>query len=79
MCLICYVLSLIFANGSGNYIFTLFDNYSGNIPLLIIALFECIAVAYVYGVKRYVNDKHFIALCTCIKIHQFPYIESNSR
>lgn len=53
-CLVCFFLSLIFAQGGGNYVFTLFDNYSGNFPLLIVALFECIAISYVYGLKRYV-------------------------
>ncbi|GAB6032495.1 hypothetical protein CHUAL_011391 [Chamberlinius hualienensis] len=56
MCLFCYLISLIFANGSGIYIFSLFDDFSGNIPLLIIALFECIAVAYIYGLKRFSDD-----------------------
>lgn len=52
LCLICCVLSMAFAHGAGNYVFILFDNYSGNFPLLIIALFECIAVSYVYGLNR---------------------------
>lgn len=46
------VLSLVFCHGAGNYIFTLFDNFAGSVPLLIIALSECIAIAYVYGLKR---------------------------
>ncbi len=45
-------MSLIFCNGAGNYIFTLFDDFSGNFPLLIIAFCECIAVSYIYGLKR---------------------------
>ncbi|GIY93881.1 sodium- and chloride-dependent glycine transporter 2 [Caerostris extrusa] len=40
----------------GNYVFTLFDNYSGNFPLLIVALFECIFISYVYGLKRFSDD-----------------------
>ncbi|XP_023228941.1 sodium-dependent neutral amino acid transporter B(0)AT3-like [Centruroides sculpturatus] len=56
ICLLCFFLSLIFAHGAGNYIFTLFDNFSGNFPLLIVALFECIAIAYVYGLKRFSDD-----------------------
>ena len=48
----CLVLSLAFSHGAGNYIFTLFDNFAGSVPLLVIALFECIAVAYFYGLKR---------------------------
>lgn len=48
----CAVLAMSFAHGAGNYVFILFDSFSGNFPLLIIAFFECIAVAYVYGLKR---------------------------
>lgn len=50
------VLSLVFCHGAGNYIFTLFDNFAGSVPLLIIALSECIAIAYVYGLKRFSDD-----------------------
>ena len=52
VCGVCLVLSLAFSHGAGNYIFTLFDNFAGSVPLLVIALFECIAVAYFYGLKR---------------------------
>lgn len=56
LCLICCVISMAFAHGAGSYVFVLFDNFSGNFPLLIIAFFECIAVAYVYGLKRFADD-----------------------
>ncbi|GBL85486.1 Sodium-dependent neutral amino acid transporter B(0)AT2 [Araneus ventricosus] len=55
-CLLCFFLSLIFSQGGGNYVFTLFDNYSGNFPLLIVAFFECIAISYIYGLKRFSDD-----------------------
>lgn len=56
ICLSCCLLSLGFAHGAGSYIFVLFDSYSGNFPLLIIAFFECIGVSYVYGLKRFADD-----------------------
>ncbi|EFX84589.1 hypothetical protein DAPPUDRAFT_314911 [Daphnia pulex] len=56
LCGFCCVLSIIFTHGAGNYIFTLFDDFSGNVPLLIIAFFECIAVSYFYGLDRFAND-----------------------
>nr|XP_024215877.1 sodium-dependent neutral amino acid transporter B(0)AT3 [Halyomorpha halys] len=56
MCLVCCLISMCFAHGAGSYIFVLFDNFSGNFPLLVIALFECIGVAYVYGLKRFADD-----------------------
>nr|XP_012137826.1 PREDICTED: sodium- and chloride-dependent transporter XTRP3 isoform X3 [Megachile rotundata] len=56
ICLVCCVISMAFAHGAGSYVFVLFDNFSGNFPLLIIAFFECIAVSYVYGLKRFADD-----------------------
>ena len=56
LCTICTVISLVFAQGAGNYIFTLFDNFSGTIPLLVIALCECLAIAYVYGLRKFSRD-----------------------
>ncbi|XP_045194550.2 sodium-dependent neutral amino acid transporter B(0)AT3-like [Mercenaria mercenaria] len=58
-CAICsgsFVMSLCFANQAGAYIFTLFDEYSGNLPLLIVALFQVISVSYIYGLKRFGDD-----------------------
>ena len=52
VCTICLVLSMAFSHGAGNYIFTLFDNFAGSVPLLVIALAECLSIAYVYGLKR---------------------------
>ncbi len=51
LCGFCFVVSLCFSHGGGNYIFTLFDNFAGNIPLLVIALFEVIGVVYFYGIQ----------------------------
>ncbi|XP_053994711.1 sodium-dependent neutral amino acid transporter B(0)AT2 [Hylaeus volcanicus] len=56
ICLVCCTISMAFAHGAGSYVFVLFDNFSGNFPLLIIAFFECIAVSYVYGLKRFADD-----------------------
>ena len=51
LCAFCFLVSLCFAQNVGAYVFTLFDDYSGNIPLLLIALFECIGVVYFYGLR----------------------------
>lgn len=32
------------------------DSFAGNFPLLIIALFECLSVSYVYGIRRFCDD-----------------------
>ncbi|XP_074116113.1 sodium-dependent neutral amino acid transporter B(0)AT3 [Cotesia typhae] len=56
ICLVCCIISMAFAHGAGSYVFVLFDNFSGNFPLLIIAFFECIGVSYVYGLRRFADD-----------------------
>ncbi|XP_069181360.1 sodium-dependent neutral amino acid transporter B(0)AT3 isoform X2 [Procambarus clarkii] len=56
ICCICCAISMVFAHGAGNYVFILFDDFSGNIPLLIVAFFECVSVSYVYGLKRFSDD-----------------------
>ena len=38
---------------NGFYIFQIFDDYAAGIALLVIALFQCIGVAWVYGNERY--------------------------
>ena len=49
------------ATGNGFYIFQIFDDYAATLPLLIIALFQCIAVAWVYGNDRYAQ----VCMCLC--------------
>ena len=51
LCGFCFVVSLCFAQSVGGYVFTIFDDFSGNIPLLLIALFEVIGVVYFYGLR----------------------------
>ncbi|XP_045127643.1 sodium-dependent neutral amino acid transporter B(0)AT3-like isoform X1 [Portunus trituberculatus] len=55
-CTVCCTISMAFAHGAGNYVFILFDDFSGNIPLLIVAFFECVSVSYVYGLRRFSDD-----------------------
>ncbi|CAC5426542.1 SLC6A15S [Mytilus coruscus] len=47
-----FVISLCFATTTGSYVFAMFDSFSANIPLLIIAFIECVAMSYIYGLKR---------------------------
>ncbi|XP_048736323.1 sodium-dependent neutral amino acid transporter B(0)AT3-like isoform X2 [Ostrea edulis] len=56
LCLVSLLLSFCFADSAGPYIFVLFDEYSGNIPLLIIALGELLGLTYMYGLKRFGDD-----------------------
>lgn len=56
LCISCCSISIVFAHGAGSYIFQLMDSFAGSYSLLIIALFECIAVSYVYGIKRWATQ-----------------------
>ncbi|XP_048253577.1 sodium- and chloride-dependent transporter XTRP3-like [Haliotis rufescens] len=56
VCLVSCVVSLCFGTTTGPYVFSLFDSFSANIPLLIIAFTECIAVSYIYGLKQLSED-----------------------
>lgn len=56
VCSVLGVLSMMYAQSAGNYLFTLFDNFAGSVPLLVIALTQCLAVSYIYGLKRYEDN-----------------------
>lgn len=56
VCGVMFLLSLCFATSTGPYVFALFDSFSANIPLLVIAFIECVAMSYVYGLKRLSTD-----------------------
>jgi len=54
LCIVFFLLSFPFVLGNGLYLFQLFDQFAGTVPLLLIGFFEFIAVGWVCGVKRYV-------------------------
>lgn len=55
-CAVAFIISLLFAQQSGIYWVTLFDNFAGSVPLLTTGLFEMIAVVYFYGIDRLAHD-----------------------
>lgn len=59
-CALAFIISLIFAQESGLYWVTLFDNFAGSIPLLTIGLFELIAVVHIYGIDRFNEDLEYM-------------------
>uniref|UniRef100_A0A3Q3L7B6 Transporter n=1 Tax=Mastacembelus armatus TaxID=205130 RepID=A0A3Q3L7B6_9TELE len=59
-CIVAFIISLLFAQPSGIYWVTLFDNFAGSVPLLTIGLFEMIAVVYIYGIDRFNRDLEFM-------------------
>nr|CAD7394114.1 unnamed protein product [Timema cristinae] len=52
VCLICFLVGLIFCTGAGEYWLTLFDSFAGTIGLVLVALLETLAVMYVYGHEK---------------------------
>ncbi|KAL3859741.1 hypothetical protein ACJMK2_009939 [Sinanodonta woodiana] len=56
VCLVSYFIALCFATSTGPYVFDLFDSYCANIPLLLIALSECLVISYKYGLQRFSDD-----------------------
>ncbi|XP_054461831.1 sodium-dependent neutral amino acid transporter B(0)AT1-like [Anoplopoma fimbria] len=59
-CAVAFIICLLFAQHSGIYWVTLFDNFAGSVPLLTIGLFEMIAVVYIYGIDRFNEDLEFM-------------------
>ncbi|XP_069372749.1 sodium-dependent neutral amino acid transporter B(0)AT1-like [Paralichthys olivaceus] len=59
-CVVGFVISLLFAQNSGFYWVTLFDNFAGSVPLLTIGLIELIAVVHIYGIDRFNEDLEFM-------------------
>ncbi|XP_076069628.1 sodium-dependent proline transporter-like isoform X2 [Oratosquilla oratoria] len=59
-CLSCFLLGLPLCSTMGQYIFKLMDNFGGGIGVLLIAIFELIAVHWIYGVRRFTDDIYFM-------------------
>ncbi|XP_077151332.1 sodium-dependent neutral amino acid transporter SLC6A17 [Ranitomeya variabilis] len=55
-CILAFLLGLIFVQRSGNYFVTMFDDYSATLPLTIVVILENIAVAWVYGTKKFMQE-----------------------
>lgn len=56
VCLFCLLLGLGFTTRSGNYWFTMFNDYGATFSLLFIVLIEIITVSYIYGIRRFEKD-----------------------
>uniref|UniRef100_A0A3Q1AHH3 Transporter n=1 Tax=Amphiprion ocellaris TaxID=80972 RepID=A0A3Q1AHH3_AMPOC len=59
-CAVAFIITLLFAQHSGIYWVSLFDNFAGSVPLLTTGLFEMIAVVYIYGIDRFNKDIKFM-------------------
>ncbi|KAJ1137770.1 hypothetical protein NDU88_004166 [Pleurodeles waltl] len=55
-CIFAFLIGLIFVQRSGNYFVTMFDDYSATLPLTIVVMLENIAVAWVYGTQKFMQE-----------------------
>lgn len=53
-CVLAFSIGLLFVQRSGNYFVAMFDDYSATLPLLIVVILENIAIAWLYGIDKYV-------------------------
>ncbi len=56
VCIVLYICGLSMCNDGGLYMLILLDTYVGGWNFLLIALLECICIAYVYGTYRFSQD-----------------------
>eukprot|EP00095_Tigriopus_kingsejongensis_P002918 maker-scaffold336_size202805-snap-gene-1.54 protein:Tk02918 transcript:maker-scaffold336_size202805-snap-gene-1.54-mRNA-1 annotation:"low quality protein: sodium- and chloride-dependent glycine transporter 2-like" len=59
-CLACFLVSIPCVSLSGQFIFDLMDTYGGGLGVLWVAIFETIAVMWIYGVRRFSEDLQFM-------------------
>ncbi|XP_064650709.1 sodium- and chloride-dependent glycine transporter 1-like isoform X4 [Lineus longissimus] len=58
ICLVCYLIGLGCCSEGGMYLLQLWDNYAATYSVLIIGFTECVAISWVYGVERFMDDIH---------------------
>ncbi|XP_020665669.1 sodium-dependent neutral amino acid transporter SLC6A17 [Pogona vitticeps] len=55
-CIFAFFVGLIFVQRSGNYFVNMFDDYSATLPLTLVVILENIAVAWIYGTKKFMHE-----------------------
>ncbi|XP_047693187.1 orphan sodium- and chloride-dependent neurotransmitter transporter NTT5 isoform X3 [Prionailurus viverrinus] len=56
ICVLMFLGSLIFVRPSGSYYVNLLDDYWASLPLLLIVILENVAMAWIYGARRFLAD-----------------------
>lgn len=72
VCLLCLLLGFGFTTRSGNYWFTIFNEYAATFSLLFIVLIEVISVCYIYGLRRWVIQ-------CLLSVHYRPTLKAQTR
>ncbi|XP_070182929.1 sodium- and chloride-dependent glycine transporter 2-like [Littorina saxatilis] len=52
----CYLIGLVFCFRGGMYVLQLFDNYAASYSVLFIGLVECVALSWIYGTDRILDN-----------------------
>lgn len=60
ICVICFFIGLSMVTEGGMYVFQLFDYYSASRIVMVVATIECLVVAYVYGIDRFLDNLLFM-------------------
>ncbi|KAM5207529.1 orphan sodium- and chloride-dependent neurotransmitter transporter NTT5-like [Hipposideros larvatus] len=56
VCVLMFLSSLVFVNPSGSYYMNLLDDYWVSLPLFFILILENMAMAWIYGARRFLAD-----------------------
>ncbi|CAG0892168.1 unnamed protein product [Darwinula stevensoni] len=59
-CIICFFLGLPCVTEAGQYVLDLMDTFGGGVGIMIIAVCELIGIMWIYGVRRFSDDLHFM-------------------
>ncbi|XP_078365006.1 sodium-dependent neutral amino acid transporter B(0)AT3-like [Oculina patagonica] len=60
LCITGLCIGLPMVTYSGEYVLQMFDSFAGNLPLLLIAICECVGVCYSYGISRFSDDIEYM-------------------
>ncbi|XP_055540272.1 sodium- and chloride-dependent glycine transporter 1 isoform X2 [Wyeomyia smithii] len=59
-CCVMFLLSITCTTQGGMYLIQLFDWYSASISVILVCIVEVVAIAWIYGVHRYVRDVEYM-------------------
>lgn len=56
ICLLCFFSSILYVTQAGIYFFQVIDHYVGVLSVVMLAIFEVVALCWIYGTKRLCSD-----------------------